>query len=162
MGMKQLPKRSGEYLFEIVMRRYETRSTMMTSNRPLEDWGKLLGDVPAATAILDRFLHHAEIIQITGKSYRMHQQALRPSARSRVKTGQRRGRRSRCKTGHPGGALRVQNRPPRRRRPSGNREAENDAASGANREYSVRGRKRRCSRPKTMCKCYGVNIQTPA
>jgi len=71
MGMKQLPKRSGEYLFEIIMRRYETRSTMMTSNRPLEDWGKLIGDVPAATAILDRFLHHAEIIQITGKSYRL-------------------------------------------------------------------------------------------
>ena len=58
-GMKQLPKRSGEFLFEIVMRRYETRSTMMTTNRPLEDWGKLLGDVPTATAILDRFLHHA-------------------------------------------------------------------------------------------------------
>jgi DNA replication protein DnaC len=75
MGMKQLPKRSGEYLFEIVMRRYETRSTMMTSNRPLEDWGKLLGDVPAATAILDRFLHHAEIIQITGKSYRLRNHA---------------------------------------------------------------------------------------
>jgi DNA replication protein DnaC len=71
MGMKQLPKRSGEYLFEVIMRRYETRSTMMTSNRPLEDWGKLLGDVPAATAILDRFVHHAEIIQITGKSYRL-------------------------------------------------------------------------------------------
>ena len=75
MGMKQLPKRSGEYLFEIVMRRYETRSTMMTSNRPLEDWGKLIGDVPAATAILDRFLHHADIIQITGKSYRLKGQA---------------------------------------------------------------------------------------
>lgn len=71
MGMKQLPKRSGEYLFEIVMRRYETRSTIMTSNRPLEDWGKLLGDVPSATAILDRFLHHAEIISITGRSYRL-------------------------------------------------------------------------------------------
>jgi DNA replication protein DnaC len=77
MGMKQLPKRSGEYLFEIIMRRYETRSTMMTSNRPLEDWGKLLGDVPSATAILDRFLHHAEIIQITGKSYRLRQQSLK-------------------------------------------------------------------------------------
>ena len=51
MGMKQLPKRSGECLFEIIMRRYETRSTVMTSNRPLEDWGKLLGDVPSATAI---------------------------------------------------------------------------------------------------------------
>jgi DNA replication protein DnaC len=74
MGMKQLPKRSGEYLFEIIMRRYETRSTMMTSNRPLDDWGKLLGDVPSATAILDRFLHHAEIVQITGKSYRLRHQ----------------------------------------------------------------------------------------
>jgi len=74
MGMKQLPKRSGEYLFEIILRRYETRSTIMTSNRPLEDWGKLLGDVPSATAILDRFLHHAEIIRITGKSYRLRQQ----------------------------------------------------------------------------------------
>jgi DNA replication protein DnaC len=75
MGMKQLPKRSGEYLFEIIMRRYEKRSTMMTSNRPLEDWGKLIGDVPAATAILDRFLHHADIIEITGKSYRLRNQA---------------------------------------------------------------------------------------
>ena len=71
MGMKQLPKRSGEYLFEIIMRRHEVRSTIMTSNRPLEDWGKLLGDVPSATAILDRFLQHAEIITITGKSYRL-------------------------------------------------------------------------------------------
>jgi DNA replication protein DnaC len=72
MGMKQLPKKSGECLFEIIMRRYELRPTMMTSNRPLEDWGKLIGDVPAATAILDRFLHHAEVISITGKSYRLH------------------------------------------------------------------------------------------
>lgn len=71
MGLKQLPKRSGEYLFEIIMRRHEVRSTMMTSNRPLEDWGKLIGDVPAATAILDRFLQHAELITITGKSYRL-------------------------------------------------------------------------------------------
>jgi DNA replication protein DnaC len=71
MGMKNLPRQSGEYLFEIIMRRYETRSTIMTSNRPLEDWGKLVGDVPSATAILDRFLHHAELISITGRSYRL-------------------------------------------------------------------------------------------
>lgn len=71
MGLKQLPKRSGEYLFEIIMRRHQLRSTMMTSNRPLEDWGKLIGDVPAATAILDRLLSHAEILQLTGKSYRL-------------------------------------------------------------------------------------------
>jgi DNA replication protein DnaC len=78
MGMKQLPKRSGEYLFEIIMRRYETRSTMMTSNRPLEDWGKLLGDVPTATAILDRFLHHAEVVQMNGRSYRLRHQGGQP------------------------------------------------------------------------------------
>lgn len=71
MGMKQLPKRSGEYLFEIIMRRHQTRSTIMTSNRPLEDWGKLLGDVPSASAILDRFLHHAEIVTFQGRSYRL-------------------------------------------------------------------------------------------
>jgi len=71
MGMKNLPKRSGEFLFEVVMRRYETRSTIMTSNRPLEDWGKLIGDVPSATAILDRFLHHAEIVTMNGRSYRL-------------------------------------------------------------------------------------------
>jgi len=77
MGIKQLPRRSGECLFEIILRRYETKSTMMTSNRPLEDWGKLLGDVPAATAILDRFLHHAEIITITGRSYRLKDRAAK-------------------------------------------------------------------------------------
>ncbi len=76
-GMRQLPKRSGEYLFEIVMRRYQVRSTLMTSNRPLEDWGKLLGDVPAATAILDRFLHNAELIAITGRSYRLKDRAAK-------------------------------------------------------------------------------------
>ena len=83
MGMKQLPKRSGECLFEIVMRRYEVRSTMMTSNRPLEDWGKLIGDVPAATAILDRFLHRAEVITITGKSYRLKHRAASDRTNSR-------------------------------------------------------------------------------
>jgi DNA replication protein DnaC len=80
MGMKQLPRRSGEVLFEIIMRRYENRSTMMTSNRPLEDWGKLIGDVPSATAILDRFLHHATIIAIAGKSYRLRNQDAQPTA----------------------------------------------------------------------------------
>src|SRR5580658_7651588 len=51
MGLKQLPKHSGEYLLEVIMRRYENRSTIMTSNRPLEEWGKLLCDVPTAGAI---------------------------------------------------------------------------------------------------------------
>lgn len=84
-GMKQLPKRSGEFLFEIVMRRYETRSTIMTTNRPVEDWGKLLGDVPTATAILDRFLHHAEIISVSGDSYRLRDRKQPISGPNRAK-----------------------------------------------------------------------------
>lgn len=83
MGLKQLAKNAGEYLFEIIMRRYEVRSTVMTSNRPIEEWGKLVGDVPAATAILDRFLHHAEIIQIKGKSYRLHDSARTGGGRTK-------------------------------------------------------------------------------
>ena len=71
MGLKILPPKAGEVLLEIILRRYENRSTFMTSNRPIEEWGKLLNDVPAATAILDRFLHHAEIIQMKGRSYRL-------------------------------------------------------------------------------------------
>jgi len=79
MGLKQLPKHSGEYLLEVVMRRYENRSTIMTSNRPLEEWGKLLSDVPTAGAILDRFLHHAQVIAITGRSYRVKEAVALPN-----------------------------------------------------------------------------------
>ncbi len=77
MGLKSLPAKSAEILLEIILRRYENRSTLMTSNRPIEEWGKLLNDAPAATAILDRFLHHAEIIQVTGRSYRLNEAAAR-------------------------------------------------------------------------------------
>jgi DNA replication protein DnaC len=75
MGLKVLPAKSGEVLLEIIMRRYENRSTMMTSNRPIEEWGKLLSDVPAASAILDRLLHHADVIPINGRSYRLQESA---------------------------------------------------------------------------------------
>ena len=90
MGMKQLPRRSGEYLLEIIMRRHENRSTMMTSNRPLADWAKLIGDVPSATAILDRFLQHATIINITGKSYRLRNRGkAEPEGRRSTADGER-------------------------------------------------------------------------
>ena len=80
MGLKQLPKHSGEYLLEVIMRRHENRSTLMTSNRPLEDWGKLVGDVPTAAAILDRFLHHARVVSFAGKSFRLKNAASAPEA----------------------------------------------------------------------------------
>jgi len=85
MGLKVLPAKSGEILMEIILRRYENRSTMMTSNRPIEEWGKLLNDVPAASAILDRLLHHAELIPITGRSYRLQDSAKEQNTRKAAK-----------------------------------------------------------------------------
>jgi DNA replication protein DnaC len=83
MGLKILPPKSGETLLEIIMRRYENRSTIMTSTRPIEEWGKLFNDVPAASAILDRLLHHAEIIPINGRSYRLQSKAKRAATPER-------------------------------------------------------------------------------
>jgi DNA replication protein DnaC len=74
-GMKKLGPSASEDLLEIFVRRHETASTLITTNRPTQDWGQFLGDIPAATAILDRFLAHAEVIQMQGKSYRLHQRA---------------------------------------------------------------------------------------
>ncbi|MBI2497534.1 MAG: ATP-binding protein [Opitutae bacterium] len=69
IGEPGLPKHADEYLLEVIMRRYETCSPLMTSNRSLEDWGKLLQDVLTAGPILDRFLHHATVFAIIGESY---------------------------------------------------------------------------------------------
>lgn len=75
LGMKRLGPTAAEDLLEIFVRRHEAASTLITTNRPTQDWGQFLGDIPATAAILDRFLAHAEIIQMQGKSYRLHQRA---------------------------------------------------------------------------------------
>src|SRR5271170_1095862 len=69
-GMRKLPMTAAEDLLEIVMRRYERASTLVTSNRPVEDWGKLLGDVAAVTAMLDRILHHGHVLKCGPRSWR--------------------------------------------------------------------------------------------
>ena len=74
-GMKKLGSTAAEDLLEVFVRRHEAASTLITTNRPTQDWGVFLGDVPATTAILDRFLAHAEIVPMTGKSYRLRQRA---------------------------------------------------------------------------------------
>ena len=74
-GMKKLGSTAAEDLLEVFVRRHEAASTLITTNRPTQDWGVFLGDVPAATAILDRFLAHATIVPMTGKSYRLRQRA---------------------------------------------------------------------------------------
>ena len=81
LGMRKLPASAAEDLLEIVMRRYERTSTILTSNRPLEDWSKLFGDTPAVAAFLDRLMHHSHLIEIRGKSYRLHEHSL--TARNR-------------------------------------------------------------------------------
>jgi len=70
LGMRKLPATAAEDLLEIVMRRYERVSTLLTSNRPVEDWGKLLGDTAAVTAMLDRLLHHAHVLKCGPRSWR--------------------------------------------------------------------------------------------
>ena len=69
-GMRKLPHTAAEDLLEIIMRRYERASTLLTSNRPVEDWGKVLGDVAAVTAMLDRLLHHGHVLKCGPRSWR--------------------------------------------------------------------------------------------
>jgi len=79
LGMRKLPPNAAEDLLEIIMRRYERASTILTSNRPIEDWGKVLGDTAAITALLDRLLHHAHVLKCGPKSWRSKEMnALHP------------------------------------------------------------------------------------
>jgi hypothetical protein len=68
LGMRKLPHTAAEDLLEVIMRRYERASTLLTSNRPVDDWGKLLGDTAAVTALLDRLLHHAHVLKCGPRS----------------------------------------------------------------------------------------------
>ena len=75
LGMRKLPATAAEDLLELIMRRYERRSTIITSNRPVDDWGKLLGDTAAVVALVDRILHHAHVLKCGPRSWRMKQHA---------------------------------------------------------------------------------------
>ena len=78
LGMRKLPHTAAEDLLELVMRRYERASTLLTSNRPVDDWGKLLGDTAAVTALLDRLLHHAHVLKCGPRSWRTKTQVDLP------------------------------------------------------------------------------------
>ena len=78
LGMRKLPTTAAEDLLELIMRRYERVSTLITSNRPVDDWGKLLGDTAAVSALLDRLLHHAHVLQCGPRSWRTHHAASLP------------------------------------------------------------------------------------
>ena len=76
LGMRKLPATAAEDLLELVMRRYERASTLLTSNRPVDDWGKLLGDTAAVAALLDRLLHHGHVLKCGPRSWRMRHHTL--------------------------------------------------------------------------------------
>jgi DNA replication protein DnaC len=78
-GMRKLPHTAAEDLLEIIMRRYERASTIVTSNRPIDDWGKLLGDVPAVSSMLDRLLHHGHVLKCGPRSWRTKTVSTSPS-----------------------------------------------------------------------------------
>lgn len=72
LGMKKMPPHAADDLLEVIHRRYGNGSTLIATNRPVEDWGKILGDTAATSAILDRFLDKVLILPFKGKSYRLN------------------------------------------------------------------------------------------
>ncbi|MCC6771238.1 MAG: ATP-binding protein [Gemmatimonadaceae bacterium] len=75
--LRRLPAQAGDELADVLMNRYEKASTMVTSNRSLDDWPKLLGDVVVVTPLLDRLMHHGHLLKFEGKSWRLKEAANR-------------------------------------------------------------------------------------
>lgn len=85
---KKLPEHAADDLLDIILERYATRkSTLITSNRPLEDWGKLLHDNAASSAILDRLLHRGHLLKFEGKSFRLKEASIRLTEKKRKSSG---------------------------------------------------------------------------
>jgi DNA replication protein DnaC len=85
---KKVPEQAADDLLDIVLNRYSSRkSTAITSNRPLEDWGKLLRDNAASSAIIDRLLHRGILLKFEGKSYRLKETSTRLAENKRKSSG---------------------------------------------------------------------------
>lgn len=82
--LRKLPTTAGEELADVIMSRYEKHSMIITSNRPVDDWGKLLGDVVVVTPLLDRLMHHAHLLKFEGKSWRLKEAANRLANRKKT------------------------------------------------------------------------------
>jgi DNA replication protein DnaC len=75
--LRKLPHNAGDELADVIMSRYEKQSTLITSNRSIDDWGKLLGDVVVVAPLLDRLMHHGHLLKLEGKSWRLRESAAR-------------------------------------------------------------------------------------
>ena len=79
--LRKLPAAAGDELADVLMSRYERASTIVTSNRPVDDWAHLLGDTVVVTPLLDRLLHHGHLLKFDGKSWRLKEAAARVAKR---------------------------------------------------------------------------------
>lgn len=73
VGYLPVPKEGANFLFQVVAKRYETGSIILTSNKSFSEWGEVLGDNIIASAILDRLLHHSTVFNMKGDSYRLRE-----------------------------------------------------------------------------------------
>ncbi len=71
IGYLPIDKQGANLQFQLIAKRYEIQSTIITTNQPFSKWGEVFSDSILANAILDRLLHHSDIIKITGPSYRI-------------------------------------------------------------------------------------------
>ena len=71
VGYLPIDKEGANLLFQLINKRYENSSTIITTNKPFSEWGEVFGDSVLASAILDRLLHHSHVINIVGSSYRL-------------------------------------------------------------------------------------------
>jgi DNA replication protein DnaC len=82
--LRKLPAQAGDDLAEVLMSRYEKSSTIVTSNRPFEDWARLLGEAVVVTPLLDRLMHHGHLLKFEGKSWRLKEAAAQVAKRASV------------------------------------------------------------------------------
>ena len=80
--LRRLPAQAGDELADVLMSRYEKASTIITSNRTVDDWAKLLGDVVVIAPLLDRVMHHGHLLKFEGKSWRLKEAAGRLAKRN--------------------------------------------------------------------------------
>ena len=80
--LRRLPPNAGDELADVLMSRYEKSSVVITSNRMVDDWGKLLGDVVVVAPLLDRIMHHGRLLKFEGKSYRLKEAADKVAKRA--------------------------------------------------------------------------------
>jgi DNA replication protein DnaC len=77
LGYLSFNNQHADLLFEVVNRRYESKSNIITTNRPFSEWGEVFPNIPCVVSIIDRLVHHSEILSIDGESYRVHEAEIR-------------------------------------------------------------------------------------